>query len=476
MPDTLAPELSAWVEQAVGRRVAAAARHSGGNRHGTWALRLRGPDGGEHDAFLKVGGGDDEGDPTPLAREAAAYRALDGASLPVPRLLAARQGCTDPARGQGQSACRHDLVLVTRVPGTTDLPPAGAPDRAAVVIDLMRRLAALHAVAPDELDLGCLGPPGRRRRLVAAELARWERRYRRSKRLDPLIECGLAWCVANVPPDDRPAVLLHGDAGPGNFLHDGGVVQGLVDWELAHLGDPMEDLAAFSLRMVHGGLDGFETLVEAYGEAAAERVDPVRLAYHQVLAALRVVILRHVAADVVADPRVAQRLISRVLHRRLLIEALHTATGRPRPTPLVPPDRVTPQTRLYEAAADLLRHAVLPGATPVAAEATKAVARIVKHLGEVDRLGTTADAAGVAALRGVLGAHGDDRPLTALCDTLAERLRDRVLAPEEALPALAVTQASETALLRPALGALADRPLPGLSPRATSPDPTGAST
>jgi aminoglycoside phosphotransferase (APT) family kinase protein len=35
--------------------------------------------------------------------------------------------------------------------------------------------------------------------------------------------------------------IVHGDPGPGNFLHDGSAVIALTDWEFAHLGDPMED-------------------------------------------------------------------------------------------------------------------------------------------------------------------------------------------------------------------------------------------
>jgi hypothetical protein len=38
-------------------------------------------------------------------------------------------------------------------------------------------------------------------------------------------------------------VLVHGDSGPGNFLHDGHHLTGVLDWELSDWGDPMDDLA-----------------------------------------------------------------------------------------------------------------------------------------------------------------------------------------------------------------------------------------
>ncbi len=43
-------------------------------------------------------------------------------------------------------------------------------------------------------------------------------------------------------------VVCHGDVGPGNFLHDGARVTALLDWEFAHLGDPMDDLAWWVFR------------------------------------------------------------------------------------------------------------------------------------------------------------------------------------------------------------------------------------
>jgi aminoglycoside phosphotransferase (APT) family kinase protein len=36
-------------------------------------------------------------------------------------------------------------------------------------------------------------------------------------------------------------VLVHGDPGPGNFMHEGDRVNAVTDWEFAHLGDPDED-------------------------------------------------------------------------------------------------------------------------------------------------------------------------------------------------------------------------------------------
>lgn len=454
--------MAAWAGDALGTAIADARLISGGNRHGTWTLTpVSGPD-----VVLRVSG--DQADdhlagPSPLRREAAAYTAVAGTGLPAPRLLA-----------EGRVG-RADVLLVTLLPGDAALPPPGDA-RDAVGADLMRQVAALHRMDVRELDLGLLAATGPgaladRRAWVQHDVASWEARYRLADALDPLIEHALAWCRSEVPGDDRPPVLVHGDIGPGNFLHDGSHVTGLVDWELAHLGDPLDDLAGFALRTVHTRMDGFRELIAAYEAAGGEEVDPQRLAYHQVLAALRVTILRHVAPAVEADVKQANRMISRILHRRLLLEALHHAGGRHVPAPVPVPQRRTPLTGLYDAVTSLLRHDVLPHCDEAGAEATKVVARLVKHLAAHDAQGAAADTAvreALTPLAGVGGPPSAATPLQEICTDVAARIRDGSLG-EEVRPWLAVLVGWETELMRPAMGVLADRPLPTTGPTTTTP-------
>jgi aminoglycoside phosphotransferase (APT) family kinase protein len=63
----------------------------------------------------------------------------------------------------------------------------------------------------------------------------------------PLLEEAAAWLLHRAPTTEHLAVV-HGDAGPGNFVHAGGRVVAVTDWEFAHLGDPAEDWA-FCLTM-----------------------------------------------------------------------------------------------------------------------------------------------------------------------------------------------------------------------------------
>jgi aminoglycoside phosphotransferase (APT) family kinase protein len=60
---------------------------------------------------------------------------------------------------------------------------------------------------------------------------------------------------------DRPGVLLHGDLKPPHVFADGGRFVGIIDWGDAACGDPLYDLARFSLV----GAEALTTLLSGYG-------------------------------------------------------------------------------------------------------------------------------------------------------------------------------------------------------------------
>ena len=98
-----------------------------------------------------------------------------------------------------------------------------------------------------------------RREATLADIACHRASYTGAGGGKPVVERALDWLVANVPADDAPPSPIQGDAGPTNFLHAGGRVTGLIDWEMAHLGDPHDDLAWVWVRTA---LLGFDAAVE----------------------------------------------------------------------------------------------------------------------------------------------------------------------------------------------------------------------
>jgi aminoglycoside phosphotransferase (APT) family kinase protein len=75
------------------------------------------------------------------------------------------------------------------------------------------------------------------------EILLWESRFL-AHRLEPLPALAylFRWLKAHLPVPSRLS-LVHGDLRPGNFLFEGARVNALLDWEMAHIGDPAEDIA-----------------------------------------------------------------------------------------------------------------------------------------------------------------------------------------------------------------------------------------
>ena len=63
----------------------------------------------------------------------------------------------------------------------------------------------------------------------------------------PVIALGQRWLVRNHPSLQRPS-LVHGDMRNGNLIVDSDGLAALIDWDLVHVGDPMEDVAWLCLR------------------------------------------------------------------------------------------------------------------------------------------------------------------------------------------------------------------------------------
>lgn len=109
----------------------------------------------------------------------------------------------------------------------------------------------------------------------------------------PVFELALRWLRDHLPPPMEPR-FVHGDFRLGNIIFGEEGLRSVIDWELAHLGDPMEDLGWLMMRSwrfggAHAvaGIGDPEPFFAAYEEAGGAPVDRGRLRFWQVFASLK---------------------------------------------------------------------------------------------------------------------------------------------------------------------------------------------
>jgi aminoglycoside phosphotransferase (APT) family kinase protein len=104
----------------------------------------------------------------------------------------------------------------------------------------------------------------------------------------PMVDFTARWLLAHLPPPSKP-VLVHNDFRTGNFMVSPERVVAIVDWETAHLGDPMRDLGwicnnawRFGGDAPVGGFGQYEDLFRGYEEVSGRKIDPLVVRYWQV--------------------------------------------------------------------------------------------------------------------------------------------------------------------------------------------------
>jgi aminoglycoside phosphotransferase (APT) family kinase protein len=170
-------------------------------------------------------------------REFRVIGALRDSAVPVPKTLFY---CSDDAViGTAFYVMEFVDGLVLRQPQLPGLQPQ---QRAQVYAEMVRVLAALHAIEPAAVGLADFGRPGN---YVARQIDRWTRQYRATQ--DATIEAMerlIEWLPRHVPPEE-PARITHGDFRVDNVIFDreAARILAVIDWELATLGDPVADFA-----------------------------------------------------------------------------------------------------------------------------------------------------------------------------------------------------------------------------------------
>jgi aminoglycoside phosphotransferase (APT) family kinase protein len=387
-------ELARWVESVAGGSIARATRTFGGGSRITWLVDVD-RRGVQVPLVLRVetGAGSFSGSELSLHREAVVYRALQATPARVPRLLG-----EEP---QGRA------LLMERAEGTSELHRLPEAEVDAVLDDFVSTLAALHAVDVDDLDLPGFARPCSPEDHALLDLDLWEGLGRRSGLPAPEITFALAWLRNHAPHVVQRTCLVQGDTGPGNFVAHGGRVSAVIDWEFAHIGDPMDDLAWLSYRMAarHTGIERLPALLTRYSAASGLRIDHAAIDYYGVFVQLRCAITTALA---LAQGGGALGLAGYlVVHHRYLLDTLRSiaqvegvAVGDPT-RPDVGPTRRTP---LYDRAVADLEQGLLPTLQrPEDKLHARSAATLLRHLRGADRFGAALDGEERADLVDLLG-------------------------------------------------------------------------
>ncbi|HCF25129.1 MAG TPA: phosphotransferase family protein [Novosphingobium sp.] len=209
------------------------------------------------------------GRPMDHGGEAALIRAARAAGVMAPEVLV--ELAPDDGIGSG--------YVMRAISGSPD-PNAflAEADPALAIRDIARELVATHRTDCTGLPVPVMD--------TAEALGALRERFLEYGGDRPILALALRWLEANIPPPVTPR-LVHGDFRLGNLMFEHGRLTGVLDWELAHLGDWHEDLAfgcmtvwRFSRPDRPGyGLTTVEELAAAYEEAGGDKFDPDRFRF-----------------------------------------------------------------------------------------------------------------------------------------------------------------------------------------------------
>lgn len=263
-----------------GRPAQAITRLSGGASQESWRFEIdgrhyvlrRAPSGLARDRSTALG----------LSVEAQILRVADEHGLPVPEVV----HICDPAEGLGEAYIMAFIEgeTIARKILRDSVFDAVRPDLAA---QCGTALAALHRIPLASIpDIPVSDATG--------ELARYRQAYEAADHPHPVFELAFAWLAENRPAASAQT-LVHGDFRNGNLMisPDAGVAA-ILDWELTHLGDPMEDLGWICVPSWRFGqhdlpVGGFGHRAAMYGayRAAGGDIDESAVRFWEILGTLK---------------------------------------------------------------------------------------------------------------------------------------------------------------------------------------------
>jgi aminoglycoside phosphotransferase (APT) family kinase protein len=251
-----------------------------GNARQAWEFDVRWVDSGEERKvscvmLRKAEAGQLESD---LVAEFRTISSLWGSGVPIARALW--------IDSEGRWLERPSFIM-EKVSGATDffalLKPETAERSRAIAQQLAAIAARLHTLDWNKLGVDFL-PATTPETAATEQISYWESLFLKHRmEPHPVMVAAFTW-LREHQPIARRISIVHGDFRFGNFLYEGDRINAMLDWEMVHLGDPVEDIV-WAYRSLWGpqaflSLDEFVSL---YTELSGLRVDPETLRFYRLL-------------------------------------------------------------------------------------------------------------------------------------------------------------------------------------------------
>lgn len=285
----IAPRVAAFLARQLGEPVQVDELHRlpGGASREIWSFTATGA---THPTARYVLRRDPAGSVIESSREGEfrLLQAAHAAGVPVPAV----RWCGDAAADLG-SFFIMEFVAGETIARKLFRDDAFTAARSALPKQLAQALARIHAMPLDTLDF--LARPADDVTPAAAELQRYEDIYRAiAPEPHPAFELAFRWLAAR-KPSPRRRTVVHGDFRIGNVIVGPDGLRSVIDWELTHVGDPMEDLGWMCVRSWRfgaddkpvGGLGQRKCFFAAYEHAGGDPVDPAVVRWWEVFGNLK---------------------------------------------------------------------------------------------------------------------------------------------------------------------------------------------
>jgi aminoglycoside phosphotransferase (APT) family kinase protein len=297
-PQDLAGGLATVLRRVLGEPVLvrSLARLKGGYSREMWAFDACLPQGNRQLILCTdmAGGVVDQADALSRVGEYRLLAELRAGGVPVPAVLCA---------GDAGDVLGRPYLVMERVEGITAVgpllrDPQYVPRRDQFGRQKAEILAMIHALAPPA-DLFA-GPSfaGAGDGAGGREAARWARAVSEvPDARTPAVRAAVRWLERHQPGRQDRVALVHGDYRTGNLMYGPDGIRAVLDWEMAHPGDPLEDVAFAQLVCWQvgtgrvGGLVTADRWIELYARAAHVKVDRDSLHFWEALAAVKMATL-----------------------------------------------------------------------------------------------------------------------------------------------------------------------------------------